>query len=52
MGEKLSKVIYEQLSSLELPSEKFAQVDGELILENGFMVRYDGKRKIMTLPAT
>ena len=50
-GEKLSQAVYKHISSLKL-SEKFAQVDGELLLQKGFTVRYDGKRKVITLPVT
>ncbi len=49
-GKKLSKAVYNHISLLELPSEKFAQVDGELVLEKGFKVKYDGERKIICLP--
>ena len=51
-GKKLSNAVYQYISTLELPAEKFVQVDGELILEKGFTVRYDGKRDIMVLPVT
>ena len=50
-GKKLSNAVYKYISSLEL-KEKFAQVDGEIIIEKGFTVRYDGKREIMALPVT
>ncbi|MDP3698394.1 MAG: acylglycerol kinase family protein [Nanoarchaeota archaeon] len=50
-GGKLSNAVYQQVSSAELPSEKFAQVDGEIILEKGFKVSYDRKREIICLPA-
>ena len=49
-GKKLSQAKYKHVSSVEL-SEKFAQVDGELILENNFRVCYDGLRKLITLPS-
>ncbi|MEK6809633.1 MAG: diacylglycerol kinase family protein [Nanoarchaeota archaeon] len=49
-GKKISNAVYEHLSSLELPAERIAQVDGEFILEKGFTVRQDGTRKIIILP--
>ena len=51
-GKKLTNAIYDYISTLELPAERFAQVDGEEILEKGFTVRYDGTRKIIALPVT
>ena len=50
-GEKLSHALYKHVSSLKL-SEKFAQVDGELLLQKGFTVNYDGRREVITLPVT
>lgn len=49
-GAKLSNAAYQYISSLGLPAERIAQVDGEFILEKGFTVRYDGTRKVITLP--
>src|SRR3989338_2472630 len=51
-GERLSNAAYEHISSLELPSERLAQVDGEKIMEKGFTVHHDGEGKIITLPVT
>ena len=51
-GAKLSNAVYRYISSLDLPAERIAQVDGEIILEKGFTVRYDGTRKVIMLPAT
>jgi len=51
-GKKLSNAVYQYISTLELPAERIAQVDGELILEKGFTVRYDGTRKVIRLPVT
>jgi len=49
-GEKLTNAVYKYISELELPAEKFAQVDGEPILADGFKVCYDGVTDIITLP--
>lgn len=51
-GKRLSNATYDYISTLELPAEKLAEVDGEPLPEKGFILRYDGKRKVITLPVT
>jgi len=51
-GEKMSGAVYQYLSTLELPSEKMVQIDGEHIPLNRPKVLYDGTRRVVILPVT
>ncbi len=48
LGRPLSHAHYFHASTVEVPSEKIAQVDGELFLQDGFAIKYDGKVKVIS----
>ena len=48
-GRRIPNTVYRYISSFDLPGERIAQVDGEIILDKGFKVRYDETRDVIAL---
>ena len=47
LGREMSNTLYKHVTSVDAPDQDIIEVDGEIIICNGFHARYDGEVKVL-----
>lgn len=47
-GKRMTDTLYQHVTKVEVPDQRIAQICGEIITAYGFIMKYDGKVKVLT----